>query len=130
MTGTAPVYFQMPSRASTPPLVNPIDSATWTRSNGRTPCMNSRRPVMMFITSRSRGVKIIGRGSPVVPPLVCRISGKRLVVFRIDADVVRPERVRATCSARRSCTENGGIVPEVVQRADVAGRMPAAPQCR
>jgi hypothetical protein len=30
---------------------------------------------MMFITSRSRGVKIIGRGKPVVPPLVCRISG-------------------------------------------------------
>jgi hypothetical protein len=30
---------------------------------------------MMFITSRSRGVKIIGRGRPVVPPLVCTIKG-------------------------------------------------------
>jgi hypothetical protein len=39
MTGTAPLYFQMPSRASTPPFVSPIDSVTWTRSNGRTPCM-------------------------------------------------------------------------------------------
>ena len=32
--------------------------------------MNIRRPVMMFMTSRSRGLNIIGRGNPVVPPLV------------------------------------------------------------
>jgi len=31
--------FQMPSRASTPPLVRPMDRATCTRSNGRTPCI-------------------------------------------------------------------------------------------
>jgi hypothetical protein len=74
---------------------------------------------MMFITSRSRGVKIIGRGRPVVPPLVCRISGSGACSAGIDADIIRPWRIVARALAHVVHGERRDA-GQVIEAADVA----------
>ncbi len=76
ITGTAPVYRHSASRGAMPPLPSPSEYVTSTRSPGRTPCSAKRRPPRIAIVSRSCGAYSIGRGRPVVPPLVCSTSGR------------------------------------------------------
>ena len=92
------------------------------------PACKARRPVMMLITSRSRGEKIIGRGSPVVPPLVCSTNGKGSSRRKSIPRTLSPRRIAGDAVTKIVHRERRNM-GEVIKAADVtlgnSGLIPA-----